>query len=197
MMALLLSRDREEQLMIENMPKIYRAVDNFSSRPRSSCVVLSYDDLVQQVAEAFLRYIRRCETEEQLAVFPWYDATHAMSELVLASQALSVPHSTKTFSQVIHSMPGTVSYDVLATKGIDVDGMSKHWVPDKDTEMDFNLFMDSQDELTQRVASMRIAGLSIRQIAAQCGVSKSLIQKRIAQLYEKFKNFYQEEDDDE
>lgn len=192
-----LSRDREEQIMIDNMAKIYRAVDNFAARQRASCIILSYDDMVQSVAEAFLRYIRRCETENQLETFPWYDALHVLSVMVLEAQALSVPKSTKSFSQVIHNMPGTVSYDVMLSKGVEVDGMSKHWVPDKDTEMDFNLFMESQDELMQRIASMRISGLTIRQIAAQCGVSKSLVQRRITDLYQKFKIFYQEDDDDE
>lgn len=193
-----LSREQESELIEQNMPKIYRAIDNYMARcNQKKGIQLSYDDCVQEVSIAFLQYIRRCTSEEQLALFPWYDAMHAMSELVLANQPLSVPRSTRNFSDVIHSIPSTVPFDVMMSKGIDVDGMSKHWVPDKDTEMDFNDFMASQSELLQRIASMRILGMTYRDIASECGVSKSMICAKIKQLKEMYDKFYEEDQIDE
>lgn len=192
-----LSRDREAELMEKNMPKIYRAVDNFMARYKNRHDPCSYDDLSQQVAEAFLLYIRRCKTEEELNKFPWFDALHAMSVHVLNSQPFGVPKSTKTFSQIIHNLPQTVSYEVAMTSGIDVDGMSKHWVPDKETEIDFNDFMSEQDESVRRIASMRIYGMSHRQIAGQFGVCKTSITKKLDKLREDYAHYSEEEDDNE
>ena len=193
-----LTQERESELIEQNMPKIYRAIDNYMARcNQKKGVQLSYDDCVQEVSIAFLQYIRRCTTEDQLLTFPWYDAMHAMSELVLINQPLTVPRSTRNFSDVIHSIPSTVPFDVMMSKGMDVDGMSKHWVPDKDTEMDFNIFMADQSELVQRIASMRIHGMTYRDIAAECGVSKSKVAEEIKQLKEMYDEFYEEDQIDE
>ena len=191
---MVLSSERESELIEENMPKIYRAIDNFMVRcPKNSGVQISYDDCVQEVSIAFLQYIRKCETEEQLRVFPWYDAMHAMSNLILKSQPFSIPMRTSNFSAVINSLPATVSYDVLLTNGIEVDGMSKHWVPDKDTEMDFSAFMSSQEETVQRIASMRIYGMTMREIAGQFGVHHHAIEKRIKNLRKRYDEFDEED----
>ena len=195
---MMLSSEREAELVEQNMPKIYRAIDNFMSRcNQQQGVQISYDDCVQEVAMAFLQYIRRCDSEEKLAVFPWYDAMHAMSEHILRSQPLRVPITTKKFNSIIHSIPATVSYDVLLSRGMEVDGMSKYWVPDVETEIDFNTFMSEQSELTQRIASMCLYGMSYRDIAAQCGVSKSLVCKRINELREKYDIFDKGDTNDE
>ena len=191
-----LSPEREAQLIEENMPKIYRAVDNYRFRCKSGeAVCVDYSDFVQEVTIVFLNHIRKCNTEEEIDKFPWYDAMHAMSEYVLLSQPLSVPKSTKQFSTVINSIPHTVSYEVCVSNGMDVDGMSKHWVPDKETEIDFNAFMAEQGENIQRIAAMRIYGMTIRDIAAQFGVAKNAIDKKIKRLREKYDIFDSEEDD--
>ena len=195
---MVLSSERESELIEENMPKIYRSIDNFMARcPRDSGVQISYDDCVQEVSIAFLNYIRRCESEDQLRIFPWYDAMQAMSRLILQSQPLSVPLRTSSFKKIINSIPLTVSYDVLMTNGIEVDGMSKHWVPDKDTEMDFNDFMSSQDESIQRIASMRLHGMTMREIAGQFGVCFQAIDKKLKNLREKYDEFDEEDETDE
>lgn len=193
-----LSRELEAELLDRNMPKIYRSIDNFMARcNQKSGIQLSYDDCVQEVALAFIQYIRRCETESQLDVFPWYDAMHAISELVLANQPLTVPRSTKKFSEVIHSLPKTVPFDVMVSSGIEVDGMSKHWVPDTEARMDFDGFMQTQSELDRRIASMRLLGMTYRDIAAECGVSKSLIDKKLRILKENYDEYFKEGADDE
>lgn len=186
--------ERESELVEQNMPKIYRAIDNFMSRcNRNSGVRLSYDDCVQEVALAFLKYIRRCDSEGKMDIFPWHDAMNAMSRLVLQSQPLSVPLRTQTFNEIIHSLPQTVSYDVLVSNGVDVDGMSRHWVPDEETMLDFDSFMSSQDENLRRIASMRLRGMTYRDIAGQCGISKSLVERKIKTLRENYNEFDKED----
>ena len=67
-----LSRERESELVEKNMPKIYRAVDNFMAKNTGGNVCrITYDDCVQEVSVVLLNYIRKCETEEQLNMFPW------------------------------------------------------------------------------------------------------------------------------
>lgn len=195
---MLLSREREAELLEQNLPKIYRAVDNYMARCNQQAgIQLSYDDCVQEVAVALLQYFRRCETEEQLNTFPWYDALHAMSTHLLRSQPFGTPASTHGFSTIINSIPCTVSYEVLVSRGVDVDGMSKHWVPDEETKLDFDSFMSGQSENMQRIASMRLYGMSYRDIAGQCGISKSAVEKKIKKLRENYNEFDREVSDDE
>ncbi len=184
------SPQREQELLEINMPKIYRAVDNFTARCSSQVVCVPYEDFVQEVSIAFLEYIRRCKTEKQLDVFPWFSAMDAMRRLVLQSQPMSCPKSSVKFSEIIHNMPVTMSLEVLnASTGLDIDGMSKHWVDDKETQIDFDVFMAEQPENVRRVASMRVYGMTLKQIGDQCGVSKVAIYKKLNELNELYKNY--------
>ena len=194
-----LSPEREAELIEQNMTKIYRSVDNFMAKCTNSLAVrLDYDDLVQEVSIAFLKYIRRCETEEQLEKFPWYDAKHAMTHFVMASQPFTVPsRTTKSFKDVLRTIPKTVSYEVMVDSGVDVNGMSHHWVPDKDTEIDFDAFMADQAENIQRIASMRLYGMSMREIAGQFGVCHQNIDKKLDKLRENYDKFFEEDENDE
>lgn len=191
---MVLSYEQESELIEKNLSKIYRAVDNFVARHGGSNY---YDDFIQEVSIVFLRYIRRCETEEQLDKFPWYDSIHAMSQHVLNNQALTVPDKTVRFSHTLKNLPYTVSFDLLANNGFEIDGMSKHWVPDKDTEIDFDAFMAEQGEDMRRIASMRMYGMTDRQIAAQFGISGPAVFKKIKKLREKFDEFCKGDDEDE
>ena len=191
-----LTPERESELIEQNMQKIYRSVDNFMAK--SSKRDIDYDDFVQEVSIAFLEYIRGCETEEQLEHFPWYDATQAMSRLVLASQPIKVPYrTTRNFKQTMQLVPRTVSLDALGIWSLDVDGMSKKWVSDKEFEMDFFDFMSAQGESVQRIVAMLIYGMSRSKIASQCGVTKTAIIKRLDRLKTKYDVFSQEDSDDE
>ncbi len=193
-----LSREREAELIERNMPKIYRAVDNFMARYTGAkgAWFASYDDFVQEASIAFLNHIRKCDSEDSIDKFPWYDAINAMSRLVLNNQPVSMGVRTSDFRKIIQSVPRTVSFDTLASDVIEVDGMSKHWVPDKDTEIDFGAFMSSKTESLQRIVAMRLYGMNNRHIAAQYGVCKNCIDKKINKLREQYDEFMREDEDD-
>ena len=182
--------EQEQEIIEQNMPKIYRAVDNFTARCSSSFAYIPYADYVQEVTIAFLKYIRRCDKEEDVAKFPWFDAMGAMRNLILDSQPLSCHRNTHKFSEIIHGMPQTMSLDALsASTGLEIDGMSKHWVDDKETQMDFDTFMEEQSEHTRRVASMRIYGMTLQEIGDQCGVTRCAVKKRLDKLSDAYKIF--------
>ena len=46
--------EQEQELIEKNMPKIYRAVDNYAARHSSSVARVPHEDFVQEVAIAFL-----------------------------------------------------------------------------------------------------------------------------------------------
>ena len=187
--------DVEQAMVEENMQKIYRAVDNFTARCSSKVACIPYEDYVQEVCIAYLKYIRKCETPEEMEKFPWFDAMSAMRNLVFAYQPMSCPRSTHRFSEIIHGMPVTMSLDVLnASGGMDIDGMSKHWVDDKNTQIDFDIFMSDQPENTRRIASMRVYGMTLKEIGEQGGVTKGAIRKKLNKLNDAYKN-YSEDDD--
>ena len=130
---------------------------------------------------------------EEINTFPWYGAMSVMRYLILKYQPVSCPKSSHMFSEIIHNMPKTVSVDDLkASNGVDVDGMSKHWVDDKDTQMDFDIFMDDQSENTRRIASMRVYGMTLKEIGDQCGVSKVAIKKRLDKLSDAYKKYMED-----
>lgn len=187
---MVLSPEKEQLLIEQNMQKIYRAVDNFTARHSSDIARVPYEDFVQEVCIAFLQYIRKCDTEEEIQKFPWYSAMGAMRDLVLIYQPVACPKSTHHFSEIVHNMPPTMSLDVLnASTGIEIDGMSKHWVDDKETQIDFDSFMSTQNENMQRIASMRVYGMTMKEIGNQCGVKKSAIKRSIDRLFDKYKDF--------
>lgn len=175
--------------MEQNTVRIHRAVDNFISHKSHTAVSIPYDDLVQEACIAFLEYIRKCDSEEQLDTFPWYDVKNGMLRLVVQMQPLSVPIRTSGFQQIVNSMPDTISYDVLAETGMEIDGMSKHWVEDTDTKLDFIAFMDTQPENAKRVTSMRLYGMKNADIADQCGVDKTTISVRLKKLKTEYLKF--------
>ena len=186
----------QEQLLIEqNMPKIYRAVDNYTARHNSDIARVPYDDFVQEVSIAYLRYIRGCKTHEELNRFPWLSAMGAMRDLVLQYQPMSCPRThASTFSQIIHNMPRTMSIeDIQAKTGVEVDGMSKYWVEDQETQIDFDEFMDSQPENMRRIASMRIYGMTMKEIGAQCGLTKGAVCKKLNKLNDAYKDYVEGE----
>lgn len=192
---MLLTPEQEQQLIEENMPKIYRAVDNFMGRCSAQVIRIPYEDFVQETSIVFLKHIRKCETPEDTAKFPWYDAMCAMRNLVALCQPMKARNVSQNFSEIIHNMPKTVSLDdILANTGAEVNGMSKHWVDDKDTQMDFDIFMDNQSENTRRIASMRVYGMTLREIGAQCGVTAVAIKKRLDRLNEDYKSFMEDDE---
>ena len=192
---MLLTREQEQELIERNMPKIYRAVDNFTARCTADVIGVPYDEFVQEVAIAFLLYARKCKKKEDLDRFPWYSAMGAMRSVILRSQPMSCDHSTHRFKEIIHSMPSTVSLDVLASSLTDINGMAKHWVDDKETMLDFEAFMDGYDENTKRIASMRYGGMNFSEIADQYGVPASTIMRRIRRLADDYHDFNDEEDE--
>ena len=132
--------EQEQELIEKNMPKIYRAVDNYAARHSSSVARVPHEDFVQEVAIAFLKYIRNCKTNEEVNKFPWFSAMDAMRNLVRIYQPMSCSSDPKSFSSIIHGMPSTMSLDDINAKtGLEVDGMSRHWVEDKETQIDFDI----------------------------------------------------------
>lgn len=184
-----LSPEREAELIEQNMPRIYRAVDNFTAMCSRRVVHVPYEDFVQEVAIVFLNYIRKCGSEKDLETFPWYDAKQAMSRLVLSYQPLSSPKRSSSFSEAIHAMPHTISYESNVETLSEVDGMSKHWVDDQDTMMDLDIFLDSLPDYADRVIGMRLLGLPSRKIASQLGITESAISQRLKNYCEKYKKF--------
>lgn len=196
---MLFTPEEEQQIIMENMPKIYRAVDNFMMRCSSQVIRIPYEDFVQEVSIVLLEYIRKCNVMDELQKFPWYSAMDAMRKLVLVCQPLTCPSAyPDRFMDIIHNMPKTMSVDAIeASSCIDVDGMGKHWVDDKETQMDFDAFMDSQPENTRRIASMRVYGMTMKEIGEQCGVSKVAIKKRLDKLNVAYKQFMEGEENAE
>ena len=87
-------------------------------------------------------------------------------------------------------MPVTMSLDDIQAKtGLEIDGMSKHWVEDKETQIDFDSFMNQQSEHTRRIASMRVYGMKLKEIGSQCGVSDRAIWNRLSRLKEDYIDF--------
>ena len=182
--------EQEQAIIEKNMPKIHRAVDNYSARHNSQIAKVPREDFVQEVALAFLQYIRNCEKPEEIERFPWFTAMDAMRKLIWQFQPMRCPKHGNSFSETIHNMPITMSLDDIQAKtGIEVDGMSKHWVDDTETQIDFDDFMTQQTDLMRRIASMRVYGMTMKEIGNQCGVTKGTVCKWIDKLNDAYKEY--------
>ena len=195
-MTMKLTPEREQELIEQNTKKIYRAIDNFTMRSSNPRYKIDYDDLFQEVALAFIQYVRKCDTEEQINNFPWHDAKHAMCVEVMKAQPFSVPHgSTKEFSRILKQIPATISLDLYVEDCEDNYRLSDtNWVDDKNFSIDWDNFMSSYDESTNRIASMRRCRMTYRQVGAQFGVSDKTIYKRINRLKDDYHNYAEEDD---
>ena len=191
------TREQEQELVEKNMPKIYRAVDNFMARCTAQVVRIPYDDYVQEVSLAFLQYIRKCETMEQVNKFPWYSAMDAMRSLVLQYQPIRQPKSSVRFREIIHSIPVTVNVDTLRIPvGAGPDGKEKDWQEITETSIDFDICMGSLPLNIRRIMAMRYHGMTLKQIGDQCGVTKIAIFNRLNKLGDMYKTFLEDEEDE-
>jgi len=193
---MVLTPEQEQTIIEENLPKIYRAVDNFTARCSANVINIPYDEFVQEVSIAFLLYVRNCETMDEVNRFPWFSAMSAMRATVCAFQPMSCSTHNQHFSKVIHNMPATVSVDVAAAATTEVSGFSKHWVDDKDTMLDFESFMSDYDENTQRLIAMRFGGMTLKELAEQYGVDKSTILRRIRKIADEYHEFADDPDEE-
>lgn len=196
-MSICLTPEREADLFMANMKNIERIVDNYISRCACNYTCADRDDFVQEVSIAYLAYLRRCDSEEALTQFPWFDAMNAMRNCTLATQPLSVGRSPHLFSDIIHNMPSTVSYDVNPAQIMEFDGLSKRWVDAADLKMDFDTLMASQSAYLNRIVGMIMWGMSQKQIASQFGVSPTAIRKQITKLREAYEEFFNKEDEED
>lgn len=189
-----LTSEQENEYITKNMKKICNAVDNFVYRCSSDAIGIPYDEMVQEASLAFLMYIRRCENEEDLEKFPFYSVKSALRDLVFTYQPFSCPHSTHRFAEICSGMPETVSFDTIPESMLNVDGLSRHWVEDKDTEIDFDLFMSDKSDMDQRMIGMKAWGGTFRNIASQFGTSKDSVKRNMDRLHALFNDFMKEEE---
>lgn len=194
---MLLTSDQENDYIEKNMKKIYNAVDNYVYRCSSNVIGVPYEEMVQEACIALLKYLRRCETDEEAEKFPFYSVKSALRDLVFTYQPLSVPHSTHRFSEICSGMPPTVSFDTLPSSVIEVDGMSHHWVEDKDTEIDFDMFMADKSDADRRLIGMKFWGGTLRNVAEQFGTSKDSVKRSLDRLHAMYSDFIKESDEDE
>lgn len=186
-----LSPERENQLIEQNMPLIRKVVDKFMARrSRNAPVKIERVDFIQEVSIVFLNYIRKCETEEDMARFPWKDSENAMARLVLSSQHITVPsNSTRLFSKLIGELPETVSYELLTEDGIGVDGMSMKWVSDAETEVDLEAFLNTRSESMRRIVNMYMHGVSMSDIADELGCCRQNVYQIMDKFSKEYKKF--------
>lgn len=192
-----MTSEQENDFILKNMRNIYNAVDNFVYRCSCNVIGVPYDDMVQEACVAVLKYLRRCETEDELKVFPFLSVKSALRDLVFTYQPLSVPHSTHRFSEICTSMPSTVSFDTLPSSVIEVDGMSHHWVEDKETEIDFDAFMADKSDSDRRLVGMKFWGGTLRNVAQQFGTSKDSVKRSLDKLHAQYSEFLKENNENE
>lgn len=190
---MVMTSDQENDFILENMKKIYNAVDNFVFRCSSNVIGVPYEEMVQEACIAVLKYLRRCENEEDLKKFPFLSVKSALRDLVFTYQPLSVPHSTHRFSEICSGMPSTVSFDTLPSSIIEVDGMSHHWVEDKETEIDFDAFMSAKTDADRRMVGMKFWGGTFRDVARQFGTSKDSVKRNLDKLHAEYTDFLMED----
>lgn len=170
--------DTERYLAI-HAGSINKSVLSFMDKGKYSPVRISYDDLYQSVCVALLEHLTMCSTEEQLQVFPYYTALHAMTQEVMRLQPLTGQRQTRKFKELIQAQPIVIDID-------NVDGISKTWVADTITIHDFTMFYDRLDEQMQKLVSMRLAGESVNNVSHIENVNTRTVYKRMRKLRKQY-----------
>lgn len=188
---------QEDEFIEKNKKKISSAVDNFIRRCSSNVIRVPREDMVQEASIALLLYARKCETEEDLEKFPIYSVQSALRDLIFDYQPFACPHSTHRFSEICSAMPRSVSFDVLPDAFLEVDGMANHWVDDKETEIDFDIFMSEKSDSDQRLVGMKMCGGSLRNLAKEIGISKDAVKRTLDKLHTQYSEFIKGDEENE
>ena len=177
-----LTSERENKLVTQNKERIEKFAKRFYTSCRTRSPLIDLDDMIQQANIAYLMYIRGCETEEELEIFPVQSLKHWMTEYVLANQIIRVPTSTKQYRESMYILRNFDYAVCTPFPENDLDGMSPTWVKQCNSKMDLNMFKELCDDVDRQLIELLPRKMTARELAQECGIPKSTAHDRLKRL---------------
>lgn len=157
------------------------AVKGFCNRAPSS--VDCFDDMYQEARFAFLEYIRRCDSLDDVNKFPYRDINHRMSLFVLQEQRFTFPKRTSGMKKYINSVPTCSSLESVGNE------VETECIEDVNDRMFADGFMEMLSPDVRGMLTLAIKGLTKTEIAHRLGVSKFVVHRKISKAKDMYKAY--------
>lgn len=180
-----LTKEQEEQLIRQYLPKIWATVKHYKAATTSDRD--NQDDLFQESAIVFLRHIRTCDTEEEIRMYiPVRDMINAMSLFNLKEQTVTYPKRTNVYR------PRNTPLFVSAASVSEVDMDDRYWDMTIDNvveNMTFRTFFDRTVGEERDVLMRKMDGMCNRDIARDMGITDVRVSRILSRLKDKYQKF--------
>lgn len=183
-----LSHDQENELLKSRMGLIYRHANRFLNK-YSGYTTIDLDDCIQECTIAYLNYIRRAETEEDLKIFPAKDLVNALCRFVLGNTVLSSPKRTSAFREILASMPETDSVEYLENEmavSVGVDHETRY--SEVDEKLAYEKWSEKLSDEDRKILYLRSNGMTQDEIASELAINRTSVCRRLRFLKQDYIN---------
>ena len=182
---MILTTQQEAQYVEKYKDLIWSTVGKF--KRRTTAQRDNKDDLFQEAAIVFIKYVRSCEIEEDIGKnIPIRDMINVMCRFNLGEQVLSYPKRTtyyraKGTEDIVHA----VDYSE-----VDQDDRYLDFTIDQAIEnMTMKSFLDSLTEQEREIVRYKGRGFKNREIAKLMGVTDVYISRTLTRMRDKYQNY--------
>lgn len=182
---MILTREQEAQYVVKYERMIWEIVHKFKRRTMAQKD--NKDDLFQEAVIVFVKYLRKCESEEEIGKnIPVRDMINVMCRFNIGEQVLSYPKRTSYYrakgtEDIVHA----VDYTEL-----DRDDRYLDMTIDQSIEnMTMKSFLSSLSAKEREIARLKQAGLKNREIAKRLGITDVDITRTLKRMRANYQNF--------
>lgn len=178
---MLFDRETEARMFREARQHIGALVWKYIRKGKADINAKHYQDLFQEAAIAYINYIRKAQTEEDLKIFPSMDILHAMCLYTLSIQPLSHPKRTEDFKK--HLTDKNVPlYEADANAE-----NARTVIDDALDEIVFRDFVAKQTDMNTKIVGLRMEDYAIKEVAGTIGINESNVSRRLKRMLENYR----------
>ena len=140
--------------------------------------------MYQEAVLAYMEYLDKCKTEEELRLFPGKFIYNRMHRFILASQVVKFPLRTSDFNKKISSIAGQVPYDSLSGMESAVTPVEKRL-----SNILCRDFLHTLNEREKKIISLRLQGRNCAEIAREIGESCANVRYIVGRIGKKYGSY--------
>lgn len=137
-------------------------------------------DLYQEAVLAYMDYLSRCNSEEDLKRFPGMYVVNCMSRYIMNCQVVKFTKRTTDFTKITNATK-RAEYSALS----DTEAFGGN-VGDTESTILFHEFIDSLDEVERRVILMRCFGAKRFEVAKALNLSNAKVTRVLNKVRKKY-----------
>ena len=182
---MVLTTQQENQYVEQYKDLIWFIVGKFKSR--TTAKMDNKDDLFQEAAIVFIKYLRSCETEHDIGKnIPIRDMINVMCRVNLCEQVLSYPKRTNYYrARGTEDVAHRVDYTVVDQDDRYMDMTIENAIEN----MTMKSFLGSLSPEEREIAQCKAFGMKNREIANVMGLSDVNITRMTARMKKKYEKY--------